>query len=200
MANQKPKILSQGAFDGACLLYAMMNAYKSFKNKSMSSSRFAEEEKEVWEKLVKVVRFPLSMFNGEGSSSCFDKSEVESTYNFVKRAIRLFNLSDSFSVEKISIGNLVDTDFAKSIVIFCYTEKAQIRSPLNNTEISDHWVCAIGREDRSICVQCSFTSQLSTRYREQKIETTGRYYNQKISIKQLDSSRIAEDYIYLISI
>lgn len=198
MPNHKPKILSQGAFDAACLLYAIMNAYKSFKSKSMSSNYFAVEEKEVWNKLVKLVSSPLNMFNGKGSSYCFNNNEVEATFNFVRKAIKLFDQSNSYSIRKISIDDLLNLYFADSVVIICYTEDGEISSPLNNTIISDHWVCAIGCEDRSICVQCSFTSQLSSSYKEKKERTTGRYFNQKISVKQLNPSKIAEDYIYLI--
>jgi hypothetical protein len=220
MAQQKPKILSQGAFDGACLLYAIMNAYKSFRKKTLSSSIYVEEENETWEKLVKLVPSPLPMLKGKGSSSCFGRNEIRGIDDFVEKAIRLLNRVEKFRVgkrkttrafrnlhkfrvEKKSIDCLINTkktDFVKSIAIFCYTKKGKIRSSLNNTEISDHWVCAIGREDRSINVQCSFTSQLSTVYREQKDETTGRYYNQKISVAQLNPVKIEEDYIYWISI
>lgn len=201
MPNHEPKILSQGAFDAACLLYAIMNAYKSlksFKSKSISSNDFAVEEKEVWNKLVKLVSSPLNMFNGKGSSYCFNNNEVEATFNFVRKAIKLFDQSNSYSIRKISIDDLLNLDFEDSVVIICYTEDG-VSSPLNNTIISDHWVCAIGGENGSICVQCSFTSQLSSSYKEEKEPATERYFNQKISVKQLNPSKIAEDYIYLIS-
>ena len=197
--NHKPKILSQGSFDGACLLYALMNAYKSFKGKSISSSVFAEEEKEVWKQVVNEVNSPKEIFNGNGSSSCFGENEVESTYRFVKKVVNMFEFDQILKVKRILIKELLNIDFSNSIAILCYNENGNIKSSLNGTEISDHWVCAIGFKQKSICVQCSFTSQLSTSYRECKHDKSGRYYNQKISIKQINPVNIAHEYIYLIS-
>lgn len=131
-----------------------------------------------------------------------NENEVKSTDAYVEKAVNLFarESKSNINVEKISIVELLNVDFTNSVVILCYTKKNSIKSDLNKTEIKDHWVCAVGFNQRSICVQCSFTSHLSASYKECKHNVSGRYYNQKISTKQFNSKSIAQDFLYLITL
>jgi hypothetical protein len=209
----KPKILSQGILDGACLLYSIMNAYKSLSPdyQEESAEHFMESGdcKEKWDTIVSTVPSAFGYFRGKGSNGLgFDSSDERYfTHRTVKDSFHLLGAGKKkYTVfENIKLSDIVKTNFSNSVIILCcknYDKKEDTYGvhsiQYDKRIISDHWICVVGKKDNSLLIQCSLVIHTEKKYEE--IEAPyKRVYNDSFDLKQIKRNRIYERLIYKIS-
>jgi hypothetical protein len=150
-----PKILSQGILDGFCLLYAVLNTYKTFTAPKKSARQFARTTSEKWRKLIRLSP-SLEKFSS-GTGSVFGLSTTSADIAVISNLINSYfsaieeHTKSKYHVERVLADEALKTDFSHSMLIFCLRQSA---STEHYTGI-DHWVCGINIKDSNMLLACS---------------------------------------------
>ena len=196
------KILTQGIFDGLCLQYAVMNAFKALKAPELSSLKFSKEYAIKWQKVIAITPSLQNFSSGIGSDFGVDLNKTSETImaNLIRSYFEAIGEKTNFnySVDKLSVEQIINCDFSKSVLIFCLKEQA------NTEQYSDanHWVCAIGIDDGYFLLACPHViyERADEIYLEQISKTSGRYFNNRIYVSEIQKKHIYESSIFRISI
>jgi hypothetical protein len=185
------KILSQGHFDGFCLLYSILNSYKTLLKPNQSSVSFSSDNSCKWKKIIGIAPSLQNFASGEGSDFGVSKDQTD---NYLKERF----ISDCFSVltegmkinitsEREQLENIKDVDFEKSVIILCVNEKAQ----LEHGAVGDHWISIVGinKDESKYLVACSFTNH-GQEDAEKVDSKTSRVYNNALSFSELKKSKV----------
>ncbi|WP_140162497.1 hypothetical protein [Billgrantia desiderata] len=193
------KVLTQGHFDGFCLVYSIFNGYKSLTKPSQNSSVFAYENMAKWERVVNITPSLHHFASGVGSDFGvrriatdikLKRSFVEACFDVITEGSRRYPV-----VEVEDIFNLINIDFSAAVVILCVNENAEFE----HGNIGDHWVVLVGRDEDSYLVACSYTLHQHG-FQERVDEASGRYYNTKISASKVKKSTVYQNSICKISL
>ncbi|KAF0221133.1 MAG: hypothetical protein FD174_631 [Geobacteraceae bacterium] len=189
------KILQQGHMDGFCLLYAVANAFKALTCPTQTASRFVEEQRNVWRKLVSVTPSLHNFASGKGS--CFSTSTEQRFLELCAAAIS--NRSkESFSVHRITkIEEISESVTENSVVVLALGKEARTK----RCTMGDHWICIVDTEDKEFLIACSYTDYLDNKNGNKKKEddqkkTSGespcynRPFNNRITKKELSKKAI----------
>jgi len=189
-----PHVLSQGCLDGACLLYSIMNAHKTLTGKKSTKE---------WVKLISIVPSPTYYLDGNGSVVDSDVSDNLTEKIILSTIINSFKLfkNAKFSVEVKDIIHLKGCDYKNSVFIFCVAPE-KLKSTFNSDRsVSDHWVCAVGKNKDSLLVQCSIAihNTETKNYYEEKM-LNERHYNESFSLNHINKKNIFSNMVYKISL
>lgn len=193
------KILTQGHFDGFCLLYAICNAYKTLMKPNQTACEFAQNNAKKWCKIISNTPSLHQFASGEGSDFgvATDKLDVEVKGMFIQTCFKLLteNTKNVITVEPLEFDNILSVDLSKSTIILCLNEKAAFE----HGSVGDHWVAIIGNESESkkLNVACSY-SQLENGFNENKT-LSDRYYNNSLPYSEIKKNRLWVNSIYLIT-
>ncbi len=136
----KTRILSQGMLDGACLLYAIVNAKKALTHPNHLTHTFIAQTslRARWKELISIVGSPHKYLNGDGSDySLRSNTEPQIICSIITNAFLIFGGPHQFTVRHIDLNEMHQIDYADQVVIFC------IQPPI------DHWLVAVGKTKKS---------------------------------------------------
>ncbi len=197
MANVKREILSQGQFDGACLLYAIMNAYKTL---TKGKTKTCEKK---WYKLIENLPSVNSYLNGVGSGGIdLDlEQEIVVTKSIINNAFLLLGGKKHRLVVKQlkKITDLKKTKLKESVLIFCIINKG-LKSTFHKRTIKDHWITVVSKDKESCFIQCSYAIHDVNDYREINIDKSDRYYNDSFKVDNINGKNVHPDFIYSVSL
>jgi len=200
MSNKKNKILTQGIFDGHCLQYSVMNAFKALNDPASTAHSFAIKSKIKWQKIISLTPSLQNFSSGWGSEFGINTLDVANRVleNIFLSYFEALSEKTNFvySAKRISINQIKDTNFSNSVLIFCLKEKAKTEQ----YKSIDHWVCGIGVEEESILLSCSFVlHETEDGYSETVSKYSGgRYYNNSINISEILKNRIYTNQVYCV--
>ncbi|ACT48181.1 hypothetical protein [Methylotenera mobilis] len=193
------RILQQGHFDGFCLLYAIMNSFKSITESNASAEYFSYKYSTEWKNIISITPSIHEFANGNGSNfvNVNIKTELPLLDTFINTSFSILtkkNEKQKISAVRISRSEISSLDFKSSAVIFCTKEKAKTE----HTEGLDHWLCIVGKKNNKYLLACSYTSHCINpcQYNEKLDRKTSRIYNNTINEEELN--QIYKNAIYKI--
>jgi len=195
----KPRILTQGHFDGFCLLYAILNGYKTLIKPEQTASGFVQDTANKWCKIISNTPSLHQFASGDGSDFgiATDKLDVEVKRVFIETCFKLLTekTKNEITVAPLEFKNILNADLSKSIIIMCLKETAI----LEHGSVGDHWVEIVENEfeSKKLNVACSYT-QHANGFTESK-SLSNRYYNNSLPYIEVKKNRIWVDSIYLIT-
>lgn len=189
--KMKKKVLSQGHFDGFCLLYSVLNTYKTLLKPNQSSIKFTSDHYHKRQKIIAITPSLQNFASGEGSD--FGVSRDKTDINLKERYINdcFFVLTEGMkskiSSKRVSLDEIQNIDFSNSAVILCLNESAK----LEHGEAGDHWISIVGKDIKNskFLVCCSYTN-LEHENSEVIDSDTSRTYNNTLSFFELKKSKI----------
>ena len=183
------KIIPQGLLDGACLLYAMVNAGKALIGPTLSVRAFGGRYRiySRWKQIVSVTPSPINYLDRTGSGIGLRLSlEQQVNDAFFAQVFNILSTNQhKFRVQRISLKSFRQkTDYRSGVVVFAVTDKGRTK----NFSGSSHWMVAVGRqtEPSLLYLACSSSLHFSP-YQEQQDPETHRFYNNSMKIDQLDN-------------
>jgi hypothetical protein len=196
----KQKILTQGHLDGFCLLYSIMNSYKTLTNQNELATKFAFKlkNKKKWRDLISITPSLHNFASGEGSVfGLKDKAEIEFKNSFISSCFH--TLSDTklkLVPIPIRFNEVLETDFTDSCVIICLKSGTK----LEQSESGDHWVSIVGFNvsENKILLTCSYTSHEKGLTENEDVQTN-KIYNNAISLDEFKARNIYVNEIYKVS-
>ncbi len=198
--KKRNKILTQGILDGLCLLYAVMNAYKTISNASSSASTFLDNYHNKWKKIISLTPSLQNFTSGEGSEFGLvtDNANKVALENLLSNYAAAFSDSSTYkyTVSNLEREDLSNHNFGNSALVFCLKKSAKTEYYTD----ANHWVCCIGIEGQKLLLQCSHTYyELENSYKEFCSENfKSRLFNNRIKISEIDNNRIYSESIYSI--
>jgi hypothetical protein len=187
----KNKILTQGHFDGFCLLYAVMNSYKALVSPRQIATTFSVNNFHKWAKIISITPSLQNFASGEGSDFGVSRNstDIELKARFIQDCFTVLTegMKAKIHTRRETIENLINVDFQDSIIILCVNEKAKFE----HGSVGDHWVSLVGRDDdeEKFLVCCSFTPH--EHYQAERLDgKTGRMFNNTISLHEIKKSKI----------
>jgi len=193
------RILSQGHFDGFCLLYAILNSYKAFIKPDQTACVFVQKNMHKWRKIIFNTPSLHQFASGEGSDFgvATNKLDIEVKKAFIETCFKLLTerTKNKIFVAPLRLEDIQKVNFTKGIIILCLKEKAK----LEHGSIGDHWVVLTENDSKSekLNIACSYT-QIKHGYKECK-SSSGRYYNNSLNHSELKNNRVWQNSIYLIT-
>ena len=197
----KLKILTQGHFDGFCLLYSIMNSYKALINPNQNAAKFASDNFRKWQKIISITPSLHNFASGEGSDFGVTKNSTDICLKerFINDCFYVLTegMKSKISSSRLTHEKIHEIDFSKSTIIICVNENAQ----LEHGSVGDHWISIVGidEENCKFLVCCSFSHHEQFTI-ERNDEITGRIYNNTIHFSELKKSKIYVNSIQLVSI
>lgn len=193
------KVLTQGHFDGFCLIYSIFNGYKALTKPAQSSSVFAYENMSKWERVVNITPSLHRFASGVGSDFGVRRiaTDIKLKRSFIEACFDVITEGSHKSavVAVEDILNLNSVNFSTAVVVLCVNEKAEFE----HGSIGDHWVALVGRDEDSYLVACSYTLH-QYGFQERVDEKTGRAYNSKIFASNVKKSTVYPNSICKIAI
>ncbi|MCP3943031.1 MAG: hypothetical protein GY710_16300 [Desulfobacteraceae bacterium] len=201
MKKKNYKILPQGIFDSHCLQYAIMNAFKALSEPASSSCAFATKAETKWQKIIAITPSLQNFSAGWGSD--FRISTLVAADKIIDNLVRSYfeviseKTKFNYSVSKIQISQMKSVNFTDSVLIFSLKNKAKTEY----YDSADHWVCAIGIDENSFLLACSWVLyERGTEYSEQISDMgDGRYFNNKLDFSEINNITIYGNQIYIIT-
>jgi len=202
MKKKNYKILTQGIFDGHCLQYAIMNAYKALSKPALSSCAFAAKKttETKWKNIIAITPSLQNFSSGLGSE--FGISPLVVADKIIENLFRSYfevisERKIKYSVSKIQKNQMNNVNFANSVLIFGLKDKAKTEY----YDDVDHWVCAIGTDRNSFLLACSWVLyERETEYSEQISDmSNGRYFNNTLNFSEISKNHIYENQIFIIT-
>ncbi|MBF0192697.1 MAG: hypothetical protein HQL99_16410 [Magnetococcales bacterium] len=187
------KILPQGWLDGACLLYAMVNASKSLLAPNLGLSAYVGRYRmyERWQRIISITPSPVNYLDRTGSGLSL-KPDVEQQVNdaFFEHVFTLLNTHrNRFRVRRINASAFRNKSDYSSVVVFAVKQEAQTACFSG----SAHWMVAVGREAGTLFLACSGAHHFLP-YQEEREPVTGHIYNNSMAVAQLQ--HIYDEAIY----
>lgn len=196
------KILSQGNFDGHCLQYSVMNAFKALSDPSATAYSFSNKQRTKWQKIIALTPSLQNFSSGFGSD--FGISTLDAAGNILQNLI--FNYfeaigektKNTYHITKIKNTEIESVNFKNSVLIFCLKEKAETE----HYSDADHWVCCAGKQDGYLHLACSHVLfEIEDKYEEMLSNTEKeRYFNTSIELSKFRKSTIYTDQIFCVRI
>lgn len=177
------RILSQGHFDGLCLIYSLFNAYKALRSPSEKASDFAYRNSNFWRRVIGNTPSLHNFVLGEGSDfgRLRNATDAKVKQAFIATCFEVMTDGSAVSpvVTTTDIDSLATMDFSDSVAILCVKEKAEFEGG----GMGDHWVAIVGRDDDAgvYLVTCSYTNHCYG-LNERQDANTGRFYNTTIEV------------------
>ncbi|MBF0273313.1 MAG: hypothetical protein HQL98_14790 [Magnetococcales bacterium] len=179
------KITPQGFLDGACLLYAVVNACKVLLDPELSVSAFYQkyQMENKWGALIAVVPSPINHLNGSGSALGLKVGlEQQALDAFFGLACNIFSTGrNRLRVKRLTAHNFRRKTDYRSVVVFAVTEAAQTRCFCNGS----HWMVAVARQPETLCLACSSALYCCDPYLEECDPATGHFFNNSMPHDQL---------------
>ncbi|MBV1839868.1 hypothetical protein [Photobacterium ganghwense] len=197
----KNKILTQGHFDGFCLLYSILNSYKALVNPSQTASKFVESNFNKWSKLISISPSLQNFSSGEGSNFGIDTNRIDIKLKrlFIESCFDVLTErnNNNFTVTRESIETLKNFNFNNSVVIIALKDEAI----LEHGQIGDHWITIIGKDDDNerFLVACSYTLH-KYGFKEQVDINTERVFNNTMPYSEMKKKYLYENAIHGIHI
>lgn len=195
------KILTQGVFDGFCLIYAVLNCVKALNAPGESAISFSKKMGAKWRKLIAVTPSLENMANGYGSSFGLTTSSgnAQVTKSVIENYLQALNeksKDSSFQVTAINKESIDIVDFDQTVLLFCLRPKSKTGC---YSDI-DHWVCGVGEANKDLLIACSYVQHMKgCSYFETKDIETGRFWNNSMALNHAKGNHIYDDLLYAIS-
>ncbi|MBF0190711.1 MAG: hypothetical protein HQL99_06115 [Magnetococcales bacterium] len=191
------KILPQGWLDGACLLYAMVNASKSLLAPDLGLFAYVGRYRmhERWKRIISITPSPVNYLDRTGSGLTLKPGvEQQVTDAFFEHVFALLNTHrQRFRVRRISGSTFRNKSDYSSVVVFAVKQEAQTACFSG----ADHWMVAVGREADALFLACSGAHHFLP-YQEERDPATGHLYNNSMAVAQLQ--HIYDEAIYQVEI
>jgi len=200
------RIFSQGSLDGACSLYAIMNAFKALTYPELETHEFIYHKpitdfgRKKWEYLVRTCPQTVEMLAGIGPGkyiATVDSSRrehaLEKTFNnLISMSFDLLSDTDyQFNASIIELDKLTGIDFKTSVVILAIDK--DIPTSAGNS-IGNHFICIVGKDVENFYIICSATLAAvdSTEYTEYQDNNSKRYFNNKVKIEDINKENLGK--------
>ena len=196
------KIIPQGFLDGACLLYAVQNAFKALINPELRLTayyvKYRMESK--WQQFVGLVPSPHNFLDGSGSGVGLktNRQESEVILSMLRNSCPIFSSkAHEFQVRRISIQEFREKkDYRSSVVIFPTTGRAST----DCHEYLVHWFVAVGRDSGHLLLACSSAVYAGREYDERMDPLTGHVFNDRIKTGRINKTCMGAEYIYQVEV
>ncbi|MGF6284488.1 hypothetical protein [Pseudomonas silensiensis] len=195
------KIITQGHFDGFCLIYSIFNAYKSLRKPDVKANDFVWGHSKQWAKVISVTPSLQNFASGKGSDFGVSKNVTDEKLkrSFLKTCLDVITEDTRVDamVASIDIKSLNTVDFSHSVVVLCVKET----SVFELGGMGDHWVVIVGRDESQgrYLVACSNTLH-QYGFHERVDTQNGRVYNTTIEIKGIKKSTVYPESISEVTI
>ena len=195
------KILSQGNYDGHCLHYAIMNAFKALSEPDSTAYSFAFKSKTKWQKIIALTPSLQNFSSGYGSE--FGINTLNAANKILENLMCSYfeaiseKTKSFYRVQKLTIDDIDQFNYKDSVLIFCLKDKAETKHYSN----VDHWICCVGQDNKSLHLACSHVLfEIDNNYAEHSSISSGsRFYNNSIEFSQIQDRTIYKDQIYQIT-
>ncbi|BAU48713.1 hypothetical protein SVA_2163 [Sulfurifustis variabilis] len=183
------RIYSQGAFDGACFLYALANAYTALTGTTVTMT--------LWHRAIRGMPYLTDFLSGTVGTDRY-RGDPQVLRFAMERMLAALGGPSRFRVEHTDcttpdeIAGLIDR---RSVAFLCINRTGGSRPFL------DHWVCGVGRGEHpaSVRLACSWKYQRNHEdYRERLDPEFGRYYNDRF--RQEDAARVIPGTVYRVAL
>jgi hypothetical protein len=199
--NQIQRVLSQGNFDGLCLIYSLFNAYKALKHPKEAASKFIQKHTEQWKVVIGNTPSLQNFVIDKGSDFGIETDAMDAK---IKRAFisTCFDVMTEGSqgspvVTAIDIESLKTMDFTESVAVLCVKKSARFE----HGGMGDHWVAIVGRDDvRGKYLGACSNTLLHYGFKEDKDNQNGRYFNTSIDVAGIMSRTVYSNSINQIHI
>ena len=195
------RILIQGQFDGFCLLYSVMNSYKSLVKPRMKATTFVANYYNLWNKLINITPSLHNFASGKGSDFgvARNKTDIEITQRLISSCFSVVTEEMKIKVKStpFDTSSIIDNDFSESVLILCVYQDTL----LEYGPIGDHWITVVGVDaDQSrLLVSCSYTPH-DYQSVERTDPVTNRAYNNTLELSQITSGNLYKNSVQRVSV
>lgn len=198
------KILSQGILDGACFMYSIMNSYKMLTCPDVDAMQFKFSNPEdtsgrqKWKNIIKICPQAKEMLAGHYFHELLINMTtlnidiiIDEHYDYiVKTAFDI--LSDKefqFKANKISIKDITNNDFSKSVIILGIVNLIDAEA---GNKIGGHFISINGIEHNYLHIACSFSIHTveQNKYYEKYDKQMKYFYNNMIRIEDINENNL----------
>jgi hypothetical protein len=193
-------ILSQGIFESSCLIYSIMNAYKTLFYPEMSIIEFRKSWKIKWENIISMYprandmiaghAFPDYIFSLPMNINNQWDIVLNETDHILKTAFIFLSDDDhKISFNKINIDSIINFDYSNSVILLSITNEVLF---LSGNKIKEHWICLNGSTEDKIHIVCSYSINNidQDKYNEYFDDKTRRYYNNMIKTEDINETNL----------
>ena len=192
------RIFPQGYLDGSCLLYSIMNAYKTLISPEVTISRFygTNNLELKWRRLVAMAPSIHQYLNGEGSD-LFNIRRLDSHVadSLIRNAFVTFMGNRYvFNIQRLSLKQLRSkSDYLNTVVIMSLSDQQQTTC----YQHFNHWVVVVGQTGDGLALACSYCLYTGTGYEEHQVSGgAGRFFNNYLPLTELSRSKISESFLF----